>query len=674
VRAIFLALTFLAGAGVLAADRPVRGPEILLGDATLAPLPYNSLRSVVTATNGDQSLALWTLDSTLYAMTIDRNGNFLTPFPKALLHLPLHDDAGTFFTYAAWLDGSYAVFANRSSSDPMMMLRVTPELEILEQRAIDVPAFQQLFDTGDELLVMSEYSDFRVGRDFSVIARMPHEWRTGSSIVQTPDGPMLAIASAPAITLWPVDGGGYGIRIVSAGRPRMVRMVWTGSGYAAVWTDCAYGCVARMATFDEQLRAVSGTLELGASDDDVAIFAVGDDIVLVAWEIRGGVNARWLRGGIRTGSDMFLGVDASLAQLADGRVLSVSRDLETRIVPPPGANTSRDVPVVATAQTAGYERAAAVAASATQLAIARQQNTWGHLVVSILDGNGNQVREIPLYGFNIALASDGTDLFALYQSAGTSWLQRLAGNARPAPLPYPVLPVLHWTGEIFVTVQSESHYVGRTLVRRTWVRWLDRDGVFDDRRCASEIVPATSEIASIVPAGDAAWIFTPSYWIPLKHGCPDGAPQSTPYQYDLPKVAWRGGTWASLDLTPYLQEYVLQLSRDVTAFDGRPHDAGLALEYKGREAVLAALPSRWMTGGMSPDGLRVTAFDDSGAITGSTVIAEQGRVDAIVPLGADRAMVVYTRPVFEPPYAGAQRVFAAPLTFENVSRRRGVSP
>ncbi len=87
VRPAALLLALLFAIGVAAGEQAVRGPEVLLGDPTLAPIagPNTSGTTAAMATDGDEVVLVWTGRSSLYAQRLDRDGRRATELPKLLM-------------------------------------------------------------------------------------------------------------------------------------------------------------------------------------------------------------------------------------------------------------------------------------------------------------------------------------------------------------------------------------------------------------------------------------------------------------------------------------------------------------------------------------------------------------------------------------------------------------
>lgn len=673
MRAFSLILLILTGA-LTAAAQLVTGPETLLGDATLAPIATQSstVSTPVLASDGDEILMVWTGRSSLYAQRLDRHGRLVTELPKLLVS-GAPDSGQVSGARVVYTGGLYAIFYSRLNAERRFetwVLRVTRELEIVDQRVFTPSdSVYDIVRDGDELLLLMRNSVWRVRDDLSVIGTVAIPYTASRSIAPSPHGTLLVSGAAPAITVRMLDES-VTARLVSADSVGGLRAMWTGTQFLVVWSRCFQSsCATSLVTLDEQLRPIVGPVPLetgGCNGCGVGITLLGTDDALVTWsgvdKIRG---LRVRKGRPEERTPWNFGTTNTFLT-AQGLLLTVSALSVRAFVPDALSQDPATLPVVAVPQGAGEERIIAVGRSAGEVAVVRRRPD-GANVASILDHDGRVLREAGVpSGEPVALGHDGRDFYALVSNQ----FQKLEQSAVAVRLPFAPASALVWAGSGFVILQQDyADHTGRTQYR-TRMLWLTREGVVELPPCPNWEFPSGGP-ASVVEAGGDTVIAVGKHLARIRDGCPAGPSTPAP---DLPydwRPAWQNGMWAWVT-TPEGWNADLSLTDD----PARPASVRRIAEktpvYES-SVHIAPLSGHWLVA-YNARNLYAMLLDGDGGVLSTTKIADatDGR-PYLVPLSPGRVLAVYQRQVMEPPYLGATRVLAAPLTLAP-SRRRVVRP
>lgn len=676
MRASLLTLLLLASA--LASGQPVIGPEQLLGDASPAPMDTTTMYgSPDLDTDGDETLMVWTVRSSLYAQRLDRHGRAVAEMPTLLVYGTSQVRPIESYPRVLYTGGLYSIFYRRLSEErkwETWVMRVTRELEIVDARVFSSDLAYNIVRSGDEILLVMKDTVYRLRDDLSVIGTIPLTQGFVGRFAPSPHGTLLLSGSGPAITARMLDDS-VSVRFVPTDSLYALRGVWTGTQFLVVWNRCFAGsCETALVTLDEQLRITYGPVKLdsiacSSCDLDIAVF--GTDEAFVTWGSDGKVRGVRVRKGWTDGrqpSDF--GSTTTTFVTAQGLMLIVDRKLNVRAFVPAALNGSpMALPVLAAPRAAVEESIVAVAGSANEVAVVRRRGET--YIASILDAEGRTLREATLpSGGSVTLAHDGRDFYAV---AGSRF-QKLATGAPVVNLPFVPDGALVWTGSGFVTLQSHyPDHAGQTQYRTRMLR-LTPTGEVELMPCPNWEFPSTAAAAPVVVrAGSETVIVVGKHLARLRDGCPAGPPtpvENLPYTW---RVAWQNGRWAWVS-TVMGSNLDLWLADDPASSPSRHSLAdGLSGVYESNFDI-APLSGHWLVA-YNDGSLRAVLADFAGRRLSTSVISPttNGR-PFLVPMPAGRVLAIYQRQVPEPPYLGVTRVMAAPLTLEAPSRRRAVRP
>jgi hypothetical protein len=673
VRAGFLAFFLLATYPLLAGERPVSGPQVLLGAPDLAPIaePYGG-NPVRVASDGDEVLLVWIARHSLYAQRLDRDGRLLTSLPMLLApgDRSLTPIGGTVRVISA--GGGYTIFYNRLQDRQWALwsMRVTRELEILDARILSFDGLVDAVHTGEELVVLTTRNVWRLRDDLSVVAMLPQF--DGAALAPSPRGTLLISTSKPAITARMIDDS-VSVRVASADGVSALRAMWTGTQYLLVWIDCEYGCTTKLLTLDETLAAHSAPVQLeraGCTGCSVGIVKLGADDVIVTWPYSDNTLAQRVRSGVPAETKpLYLGDFVVPFATAQGTLLMINRKLEVRAFVPGSTDSPSALPVLATLRAAVEESIAAVAGTQSEAAIARHRAD-GTNVVSIVDRDGRTLREVALpNGDEVTLAHDGEDFYALVSDWWDTRFQRVAPGAPAVKLPFRAEQALVWTGSGFFVLQGNYRDVnGQT--GRTRFLWLTREGVVEAPPCANWDFPSAARPPVVVPAGDEILVAVGWNLARIRGRCQDGPPEARALPYGW-RVAWQNGQWAWVSYS--YPEMDLAVAEDLASSPSL-HRVDRGVTVFEHNFDIAALAGRWLVAYNDDGALRVSVHDARGPVIGTGTMAE--RTDGrpfLVPV-AGRVLAIHRRQVYESPYLGVHRVIAAPVTLETDFRRRAARP
>ena len=653
---------------LLAGERAVAGPETLLGDATLVPIAEPSLfgNTAAMATNGDEVLLVWIARGSLYAQRLDRSGSPATPLPTLLVRGPRLPPMGGLRVLHA--GGLYTIFvhANVEGKWASWAFRVTRELEIVDARIVTFDPINDVVYDGDEYVLATGRNVFRLRDDFSVIEMLPNFY--GSVLAPSPHGALLITAAAPDITARMIDDS-VPVRIASAFWIDAVRAMWTGTQFLVVWTDCPY---TKALILDENLVARGAPVTLDdtlCTWDNIEIVKVAEDDVIVTWQSGESTRAQRLRGGVPSDSKLPLGSFVKTLYSPHGLLFTVDNQLNVRAFVPGTTQSPSTLPVRATPLAAAEESVLAVAASATEAAIARHRND-GTNIVSIVDRDGRPLRDVPIpSGDSVSLAHDGTSFYALVSDDLESRFQKVASGASAVRLPVRADPALVWAGSGFYILQSKySDFTGFIQYRSRFL-WLTREGVVELPPCENWEFPTTAGEPVVVRAGEEITVAIGFYLARIRGKCQTGPVVNVKIPYAW-RAAWQNGTWAwiltdgsTLDLA----------TADDPLSTPSLHRSAHNVRIWHKVYDLVPFGGHWLVV-YGDQTLRASVHNAAGALVGTSVLANgiEGR-PFLVPMG-DRVLAVYRRQIYDPPYLGVHRVMVAPVTLETEVRRRVARP
>lgn len=700
MRACFLGilLLLLLGSVLTAGERPVVGPETVLGDTALRPIGTSFFASSAIASDEDGMLFVFSGRGALYAQRLDRDGRLATPLPTLLVPGIGAEASPYIQARVVWTGGLYWIFFWGRQS--LELMRVTRDLETVDVRPLEMSfALEDLWTEGDQLVLVGGGRVWRLRQDLSVAASQElKDWDWGSTTVsRLRDGSHVYLTGLPpAITARLPDG--RVLRLVSTSNRTRARMVWTGREYLAAWASCDGTCRVRMQRLDEALRPKGEPVLVADSDCyncDVGLTVLGDETVLIVWR-RNSTDGTQDWGGKRYRADVSLdprplvfGPNAVPFLTAQGLLLAVDTSPAVRVAPPPGTATGERIPPIAEPQAAAEEVVVAVASSPTGIAVARQHRTgegWLN-AVTILDRDGAVVRDVPIAGGpSVSLASDGRDFYALIRrDYWTSALQKVDAGSAPVNLGFVAQPAIARAGDKFVTLES-GWFIDRDGEReyqyKTRLRWLDRGGRSVISLCPVWDIPTLVDTperdrVAFVSAGGESFVMFPGGILRLRDGCAAGPPEQVVGLLSPWRFAWQDDIWAFLVPGPDGGGLDITFSRTVTASTGpRRALTGRDLWEGADLAAVAPIAGNWLVASSFRGELSMMVVDPSGYVAGSRLVvrnADRTR-PLLVPLDRDRVLAIYTHQIYEPPYLGVTRVVVAPVTTEPASRRRGVRP
>lgn len=679
VRPFLLAfLGALLATSLTAGELPAIGPGTLLGDAALAPIGQSWTLSTALATDGDEVVLFWSGRSALYAQRLDRHGRLVTGLPVLLLGGTLADEVYVHSKpRVVYAGGIYTIFFDAAGRDRRVgawSMRLTRELEVLDVRML--APFDSVRDAaraGDEIILLTVRNLWRLRDDLSVIEKRPAS--AGLALAPSPSGTVVISGYAPAITARMVDDSASA-RVETVDEVNSLRAVWTGTRYLIVWTSCRWGCITSMVALDQELRPQGRPVLLaieGCASCHLGITLLGHDDAFVTWQQSGGTRGVRVRNGtLDDPKPWVLGDHSTTLFTAQGLLFDVDSQLNVRafVLDPldrrPGA-----LPVISTPRAAVEETIAAVARSATEVAVARRRGSAN--LVSILDHEGRTLREVPIAaGEDVALAHDGTRFYALVSTYGESRLQRVESGAAAVKLPFRAANALAWAGSGFVILQSNYPDPAGAPVPRTRMLWLTREGAVEVLPCPNWEFPTAAETVTVAEAGPYTVINVDGWSARVRDGCPTGPPVTMPDGSRTWRPAWQNGTWAWAAHPPGEATVDLAVGPDL----GSPLSTHRVPEQWvfGGSFDIAPLSGRWLVA-YNDGSLRAALADAHGRVVGRVMIAETpSRRPFLLPVSPGRVLAIYERPVREAPYLGVLRVMAAPVTLEAAVRRRMARP
>jgi hypothetical protein len=676
----FCALVIAFGAGAQD-ERLLAGPEMPIGSIELGEWPLRGTPAL--ATSGDEMLAVMAAWGNLYALRLDRHGRPLETVPAMLLQGTVDVD-GSAEIHLFWHRGVYLVFFTSHRAE-LYALRVTPDLGVLDLTLVanDVFGPIDIASDGEEFVVVPRARALlRLGGDLSVRQAIPLEqanartvaWANGRYAVVTLTGFQIAVQF--------LEDGILGPRTVLAainnypGGGGAADVAWTGSEFALIWNECVDGdCLISRLRFT---AAGVRTSELrpivyeppNLSTDRLAVIPLGDGVVLYRWDFDTAWGRRY-RGdvpldpapvafglprlaAIRTAHDVLVTLDA---------VMRVSTTPAPAVTPLAG-----EVALTHVTATGAHERTISAAATATEIAIIRQRTRrTSSLVALILGRDGAVKREFPIEGRSATVATDGSDFFVVSEDLdGSVWFSRLGEGAprvfldrdRNSAL---LQPRLVWTGHEFIV------YRFRRLDFSLWLQRVSRDGSLNGEPFTLPVRGHDSAV--IIRRGDELLLT----WASSREnaaqrlslqGVPLEEPQRLPSTPNPPAAAWNGRAEA----------YLVVRSIDDAGFTFALRPPGKTLSivtaaggqtgFVYKVSLVAA--GSYFIGFYSPFSMgraRAVLLDENGLVDELTLDGVRvENVDALVPLGPNRVLALYTRRDLAAPNLGAERAFARVLT------------
>jgi hypothetical protein len=675
VRIPHLSLVLAVALRLAAGERAVPGPETILGDSALAPIgqPFRGNTSTL-ATDGDEVVVVWAGRSSLYAQRLDRFGARVTPLPSLLVRsersAPV-DEPRVFFS-----GGLYTVFYDRFENArwETWALRLTRELEIVEQRRVSADFSSEIVQDGDEFLLVTGESIVRIRNDFSVVATSSR--RDAAVVVPSPHGTLLVAKTEPAISARMLDDS-ISVRVTSGDRVQAMDAVWTGTQYLVVWMDCPYtSCTTRLLALDASLAVSWGPVDLertGCTYCHVEITKLGNDDSYITWPA--GPNTRGIRVRgelLPLPTPMAMGTDVRMLYSAHGLLFTVDSGLNVRTFSP-GANvTPSTLPVLSTPLAAVEESIIAVAGSPGEAAIVRQRPDASN-IASIVDRDGRVLREVSLpTGREVSLGHDGKDFYALVSTSFETRFLKVEKGAVEVKLPFIPEPTLIWADTGFIILQSNYRDYTGTMRYRSRFLWLTREGQVELPPCENWEFPTSADLPPVVvQAGEEIAVAVGPNIALLRNNCQTGPPQKltgVPYQW---RPVWQDEMWA----------WLVTSSNRVDLATAASPSSPPVLHHSAHDTVvysdhfdLAPIKGRWVAAYSDRYTLRAAVHNADGALIGTSILAEKVEGRPYLARVSDRVLAVYARQVFEAPYLGVNRVVVAPLTLESEGRRRLVRP
>ncbi|HVE71579.1 MAG TPA: hypothetical protein VNI54_09450 [Thermoanaerobaculia bacterium] len=675
-RLLLFTFLLLLSLSLFAGERAVRGPETLLGDATLSPISdwrYGTVGAI--ASDGDEIVLFWIGCGSLYAQRLDRNGNAVTPLPQILVRgmvLPPYVSGKIAAVHAG---GHYVVFYSWYDRFRFSLraLRLTRELEPVDERVLEAAtsAISDAVVAGDEIVLGASREVFRLRHDLTLIERV--KGFDVTDLLATPHGVLVVTNSEPAIGVRMLDGSASA-RLASVYEPSVAQSVWTGSEYVVAWADYRWLFLLSM---DRQFRATP-QVQIDKAVCDGCVFnlvAVSAGEALLTWQSAGVTRAARVRNGVVTDTTPFVLGPAPLTlfRTEAGRFLTVDRGMNVRVFDMPPAASPASLAPAATIRTAMDETLADVAVSPAEIAVARHRAN-GSNIVSILDREGRPLREVTIRdGVNVALAHDGQDFYAVIHNPSTTAFQKVAPGAPVTQLPFGVIAALEWSGDAFIILQSGYADFSGQMQHKTRVLSVNREGKAGLAPCPVWELPGTTSIATLIRAGDDLHIVAAGYETSLRRDCAvmPLVPINSPFApYGL-AAAHRDGVWARVRWAvpnAYTIAFPQSLSDPARERTLPPAD------FLGYFDVAPLGDGGWLV--VYGSGLlRAAVYDGAGHLVGTATVGESstGRV-TLVPIATDRVLAVTQRHVWEAPYTGVNRVVTSVITTEPASRRRTARP
>ncbi|HUR79221.1 MAG TPA: hypothetical protein VM733_00545 [Thermoanaerobaculia bacterium] len=657
-------------------EQLVRGPETLLGNADLAPLGGASLQM---ASDGDEVVLAFITRNCVYAQRLDRNGVALTPLPVLIASGnvvrramdPLRVVyAGGFYTFF------FTRYDHATQQWSVQATRVTRDLELVETRAIEASSLLDAVRTNGDIVVMTYDSLWFLRDDLSVIRRTARV--DGAMLVASPQGALMLTALEPVLSARFLDNG-LSARIAGVYKPQKIAGAWTGSEFLIAWSDWGH---VYAATLDAELRVRVKPVLLSdfsnvCADCSVSVVAMSSGEALVRWQ-RGSTSlaARFRDGVMVEKTPWILGTSVTPFVTSSGLVIMAGPSLDVRAFVAGAVSEPAKQSVTATVRVAAEESLAAVAASASEVAVARHRAD-GTNFVSVVDHDGRALRDVRIAnGARVALAHDGTAFYALVTDGYTAQFQKVADGAGVTKLNVRLANLLHWEGTQFLILQNGYADFTGAQVNKTRALAIARDGTVGLPRCAMWEFPLTSGRARVLRGGTDTFIAVENDLARLRDDCQTGPPdplvKTINYQF---AAAWNGSVWARLAFGGPVSRLQLSFAPDLTsAAEG--HDVAAELLY-GEEETFDVAPAgdRWLVIWNKNARLESALFDANGRVAGTATIADDALNGVrLVPVSNNRVLAIYQRQVYDPPYLGVTRVFAARMTLDPASRRRTVRP
>lgn len=685
----------------IAAMRLRIGPEVEIGRPDLVVPQPTYTRSAV-ATDGE---TIFVVHGAFYATRIGRDGRVLTPQPIRLAPPEPNGVSADSDPHVLWVRGHYLVFFVNLKGD-VEVLRVTPQGVLVERVTLPVTIeWGSQFDVatdGDEIVLVSKSPKaLRLGSNLQTIGTVdlfePQYSFGGRSRGVAFGGGRFAIVTAYRATVLSqfLEGGVLTppaeiseANIDTYDRRGVTRVAWTGRTFVAAWTECTDEdvCLGVWAPLtaggdaDGPIRSLGYSRVPGtyAYSYDITLTAVGEDTVFFTWrheeDQRIALGRRYRLSGAPVGEAANFGTGplASVSTREGALAVFDSRRRLAWVESAATATLPANVPLVATVQAPAAESVAAVAASASEIAVVRHvsSETALRMELAIASHDGVVRSTIPLAdAYSVAAASDGEQFYLIsngwlapvnffaVESGKTVELSRLGWVSG-----------LVWTGEEFLALWGESS--------RAFLARLDRNG----RLLAMPRTFAAYDIVSFVAQrGRVLLAVYTGKAIEVSeldaHGNPIGAPEVltglNPYggfalatdgeQDGLASVTSdfsdlvlafrpRNGVFVNTPFTPEPPP-PSRMTNDSVAIAGTRH--GFVAAFLPYSPVAA-----------SP---QIALLDSSGHAESSFTLPAGTRIPTLLTLTPDRVLVVYARPVREPAYAGNSRVFVRSLFIEDTA-------
>jgi hypothetical protein len=683
-----LAVLACAAAAAAAPNALVAGPDVRLGDAVLAPWPGYGAQAAAFAGNGDETVMVFGASAgtqgNLYGVRFDRHGRVLTPVPVLLSPGGWTPDG----VRVLWTGAEYVVVFRRNG---FFGLRMTSGLQVLAEQRLpwQISDPISVATDGREIVAVGSYGRGleRMGLDLSPRGPLQVEGNQGKAVAHGPDG--IAIVAlgggekAPVTLQFLRDGVLSTPVTIAVGNNTWdgggsVSAVWTGTHYAAAWSECVHGsCLAQWKLFGADGAPASPAHPLAYGAVRPGITAIDAETVLVTWrELEKSFGQRWRGTAPLDPGPVAIGVAGGGAGMTPQGALIVA-DGAMRIALVPNAVSALlpdPLPLGDVLLAPSQEYFADAAATDSEVAILRWRlGSYPHvqrsLVVSILPRDGKPAREAALAGTAGAIASDGRDFYAVTVDGGTVWFQKLGGQRTPIGLGIYVQPVLEWNGEAFVVAWHEHP--------RLRVLRIGRAGDFQGARILQwpDLFGKPSLFAA--PGGETllAWSgrvvrLDAALNVVDEESIAGAAGIVCAVNGDTEACLWRADSPFHLPIGFRRRGGAFTAVRDVARItDGsQPYPAALVPMGEGYLAL-------WRTGITGRQTTTATLLDASGGVVDEERLHDADAYDfletrSLLPLTSTRALLIHTRSEQAAPFAGMARVFARTLS---APRRRGIS-
>jgi len=666
---LLLSFAVSAGAGITA------GPEVHF-EAPFGPWAGDPDYRPATATDGERTLVVFAAGpgSTLYAQLLDRDGQPLLQHPRRIAE---PDDFRNVRT--VWSGGRWVVFYNGVA---LVLSR--------DGRALGLPRpvdsyvdTQAVVAREDEIVLVSRTAVTRLRSDTTLI----------QEIALPPTTSRRAVAAGPrGIAIFTADRGGITLQRLDRSTlsppvevtPRRVlgefpnggELVWTGSEYVGVWSDCGYprSCTAWMTRFDERGRALGEPREVGELDvtvrNGLTLTSLGDNTVFVTMEsgstIARGVGRRFRAGQEVQSTSIFPHPPLAASVNAHGVLHVVNAEMLVSVLP-----VHAPFPVLPEQRTMLFspadERAWTTASTDTHAAVLRRRAVGGQplkFVASVMTHDLAPVHELEVAAENASMVSDGRDFWLLWTApesvyAARLWLQKIAPGTTPVEIGD--RPAFYWWIR-FARFKDSFLILWHDGRSKVWLREWNADGLQPPVLMNEQ--PADGWRPQVVPAGDDLLYLWQEgrRWRSRKitsAGQTAGAEDVLPYAADAPSCAWNGFAVGCSFETSDGYYFTLRDAAGVFRETARIDDPEIAWS-----ASVKAVGERYAMLRIVGLDTRLFLFGRDGKLLERLDLENAGYPASLLPLAGARAWLFYTRFLYTPPAFNVRSMFARELTLD----------